>query len=189
MLDAGHPAALMFVGGTGARCHEIDEELAAQLRRKVSGLDEATRRHVRFIDATPHIDAYYRAADIFALPSMSEGLPNALLEAMACGLPCVASHLPGITDTVIEHGVNGLLHAPINADALATLLQRLVQHPAWGAQLGRAARATIEQRFAIAQVAAQYRALYRRLLGLPPEFLVHAIDSSNRVAPALQAAS
>ncbi len=164
MSQAGHRVALAFVGGIGPRCHEIDPTLARQLRAEVARLDPDTRARVHFIDATPRIEDYYRAADVFALPSMSEGLPNALLEAMASGLPCVASRLPGVTDAVIEHGANGLLHAPDDAVELAALLQRILQHPDDAARLGRAARATIEQRFAMPQVAAHYLDLYDRLM-------------------------
>jgi glycosyltransferase involved in cell wall biosynthesis len=102
-----------------------------------------------------------RAADVFALPSRREGLPVALLEAMACGLPCVASRLPGATDTVITHEQDGLLVPPGDAVALATALCRVLADPGLAAQLGRAARKTVTSRFANADVAEQWLNAYR----------------------------
>ena len=58
------------------------------------------------------IDKYFRAADLYVLPSIREGLSIALLEAMSTGLPCVATRLPGSTDTMIDDGVNGRAGRP-----------------------------------------------------------------------------
>ena len=78
-------------------------------RAATGRLARSGRRPRPFRAATHEIENYYRAADLVVMPSLREGLPNVLLEAMACGLPVVASRLPGSTDMVITDGVNGRL--------------------------------------------------------------------------------
>jgi glycosyltransferase involved in cell wall biosynthesis len=79
------------------------------------------------------------SADVFALPSLIEGHPKALLEAMSCGLACVGLDVPGVRD-VIRHGETGLLCAP-TAAALAEGLARVLDDTALANRLGAAARA------------------------------------------------
>jgi glycosyltransferase involved in cell wall biosynthesis len=116
---------------------------------------------VIFTGTTHDVQDYFRAADVFVLPSRREGLPVALLEAMACGLPCVASLLPGATDTIIANGGNGLLVPPGDAVALADHVARVLQDTALASALGAAARETIAARFANTDVAGQWLAAYR----------------------------
>ena len=94
-------------------------------------------------------------AEIFVLPSRFEGLPNALLEAMAAGLPCVATRVSGSEDVIID-GESGLLVPPEDPDALAEALVRLLTRPAEALALGRAARARMVARY---DRAAQMQAL------------------------------
>lgn len=157
----GVEPSLLFVGSTQASYHEIDQSLVAQLRREIA--EAGREQHVRFIERAEEITRYYQAADAFVMPSRREGLPNALLEAMATALPCIAARLPGITDWVIEDGRTGLLFEPGDVEALTNALQRLVDDPAQAIRLGARADQTIVERFAIARIAAQYRALYQGL--------------------------
>ncbi|MES1254938.1 MAG: glycosyltransferase family 4 protein, partial [Acidobacteriota bacterium] len=106
-------AVLVFVGATVGPYYEVDESLAGAIRRRAAALDVAGS--VLFVEATDEIERFYRAADIYVLPSVREGLPNALLEAMASGLACIATRLPGVTDAMIDDGRDGLLVPPDDA--------------------------------------------------------------------------
>lgn len=101
---------------------------------------------------------------MFALPSRREGLPNALLEAMASGAACVASRLPGVTDAMIDDGVSGRLVPPGDVDALAGALDALLGDAAKRARLGAAARKTVSARYSVAATAAAHLRAYEALI-------------------------
>ena len=94
------------------------------------------------------------------LPSRREGLPVALMEAMACGLPSVASRLPGSTETIIDDGVTGLLVPPGDHHALAGAMASVLRDPQLASALSAAARATVERRFANADIADRWLDAY-----------------------------
>ncbi len=104
-----------------------------------------------------------RRAAIFTLPSYAEGLPNALLEAMACGLPAVVGSV-GAVPEVIEHGVSGFLVRPGDVEQLSTLLGKLIRSPALRQKMGRAARKRVRQEFSVPKVARLLDVLYQQLL-------------------------
>ncbi|MBI5596316.1 MAG: glycosyltransferase family 4 protein [Elusimicrobia bacterium] len=101
----------------------------------------------------------YRACDAFVLPSVSEGLSNALLEAMASGLAVVASRVGGTAEAV-EDGVSGLLFDPADAAAEEGAVRRLLAEPGLAARLGSAARERALSRYALDAVAERYLKLY-----------------------------
>lgn len=107
------------------------------------------------------VSDYYRAADLFIMPSKSEGLPNAVLEAMACGLPCVAANVSGTRELVAD-GRTGCLFDPDDVAGLRAALQHGLG-PAAEA-LGLAGRSRAEQCFSIRQLANRYVDLYRSLI-------------------------
>jgi glycosyltransferase involved in cell wall biosynthesis len=161
--EAGPPTAtLLFIGATRSRYYEVDDALATSIRDDARARGLADR--LRFIEAALAIDAYYRAADVFVLPSRREGLPNALLEAMASGLPSVATRLPGVTDVLIDHGVDGLLFAPGDVGALAHELRGLLADTERANEIGRRARQRVEREYPITQTAAAHLAAYAALL-------------------------
>jgi len=99
---------------------------------------------------------------VFALPSLAEGTPVSLLEAMACALPVVASNVGGIPEVVTEQ-VEGSLVAPQDVEALAQALARYAASPALASEHGRAGRARVVQQYSMAAMVAAYTALYQRL--------------------------
>jgi glycosyltransferase involved in cell wall biosynthesis len=90
--------------------------------------------------------AALQRADIFVLPSHTEGLPNAMIEAMAAGLPVIVTPVGSIPD-VVTHEDNGLLVPPRNAPALAAALRYLIVSAERRQQLGHAAYASARSRF------------------------------------------
>jgi glycosyltransferase involved in cell wall biosynthesis len=101
--------------------------------------------------------------DIFVMPSIAEGLPNALLEAMAMGKPIVATEVGGIPE-VIKNGVNGLLVPPRNPGALATAMEGLIGNDRLTAQMGHAARDLVLDKFSMVTIAQKWQTLYLSLL-------------------------
>jgi len=87
----------------------------------------------------------YRQADIFVLPSLIEGHPKALLEAMSCGLACLASNITGVNE-IIVNGKNGLLVEP-TVDGIAEGLRKLIESPGLRGKLGKEARETVVEKF------------------------------------------
>jgi glycosyltransferase involved in cell wall biosynthesis len=161
-VAASTPAALVCVGDTKSSYFEIDPGLATTLRERAERAGLAERFHL--VDPTPQIQRYFQASDVFVLPSVREAMPLVLLEAMACGLPVVASRLPGATDVIVEDGANGLLVLPGDVTALAQALTRVLNDPSEAARMGMAARATIEARYSIPRAAEDWIAAYREVL-------------------------
>jgi glycosyltransferase involved in cell wall biosynthesis len=111
----------------------------------------------------------YRQADVFVFPSRDEGMPNVVLEAMASGLPVVATAIAGNEDLVRE-GENGCLVPPEDASTLAAALTRLIERPDLRQAMGRASRAIVEREYTWPRVAACYLAFMREKCRLaPPE--------------------
>ena len=112
--------------------------------------------------ARSDIAALMHSFSLFALPSLAEGTPVSLLEAMACGLPVVASNVGGIPE-VIQDGEQGSLVAVADSSALAAAIARYVQDPALAARHGQAARERIEQRYSMTAMLSAYTGLYDTL--------------------------
>ena len=105
-----------------------------------------------------HIAERYRAADLFVFPSRDEGMPNVVLEAMASGLPIVATAIAG-SEELVRENENGYLVPPEDHAALAAALTRLIAAPEQRRAMGRASRARIEREFIWSRVAACYLTL------------------------------
>jgi starch synthase (maltosyl-transferring) len=143
----------------------------AALEAEAAALELAER--VRFLGARSDVPALLPTFDLLVLPSLYEGMPNVALEAMASGLPVVATAVGG-TPEVVLHGETGLLVPPAEAAALAGALAALAVDPARRARLGAAGRARVERHFTIDAAVRRTEALYRDLLArkgiavLPP---------------------
>ncbi len=116
---------------------------------------------VEFLGQLDDLRPFYNSLDLFVLPSLSEGLPLALLEAMACGKPAVATNVSG-TCEVIRDGVDGLLVPAQDAAALSRAIQRLAENPALRGEMAHHCRERVECEFSLARVAHDVAAVYRK---------------------------
>jgi glycosyltransferase involved in cell wall biosynthesis/lysophospholipase L1-like esterase len=165
-----HPDALLLLVGDGGTFRSVEAPLRGQIR--ALGLSDRVRLTGRVED----VSDYLLAADLFALPSSTEGMSNALLEAMAFGVAAVATRIPG-NAAVIEPGVNGLLVDPGDVEGLAAAIRSLLDAPAEAARLGAAARRTVLERYDVERVGRAYLDLYR---GLPRAGRVPGSPSAAR---------
>ncbi len=111
----------------------------------------ADRMHVRGWLDKAALPPIYRSADVFVLPAREDGMPIALLEAMAAGLPIIASKVSGMSEAVID-GINGLLVAKDDIDGWVKALTTLAENPAQREVMGRASRVRAETYFSWAAV-------------------------------------
>lgn len=150
--------------GTGTRLLAVGptsrDDYGPELKQRLEALAAAHPDLVTVRDFTPQIERYYRLADFFVFPSSNEGLPNALLEAMACGLPCVATRVSGSCD-LVRDGQTGAIFGVEDPVELAAALGR-VQGEA-GLTMGATARRFVQEGYDITRIAERYEALYRRL--------------------------
>jgi len=105
--------------------------------------------------------------DVFTLPSVSEGLPLSLLEAMAAGIPTVITEVGGMPE-VVRDGLTGCIVPPRNPDALASKILYLLENPAMAAEIGAAARNWVREVFSRDRMLREYRSLYQMALASPP---------------------
>ncbi len=152
LADRDPAFRLDLVGDGDQRTHL--EQLVAELRLGA---------HVRFCGFTGDVRPYLDAANLFVLSSVSEGIALTLLEAMAAGLPVVATDVGGNREVVVD-GETGFLVPARDPAALAEAMARLLAAPALGAAMGRAGRARVERDFSLDRTIREYEALYDRLL-------------------------
>jgi glycosyltransferase involved in cell wall biosynthesis len=147
------PDTRLVLVGEGPEQAKIEEEV----RRR--GLEA----HVRFLGLRKDVARLLPAADLFLLTSISEGIPLTLIEAMAAGLPVVATEVGGVGEVVVDE-CTGLL-APSGDDAaLAARVIRLADDPALRRRLGQAGRARARAVFSEEEMHARYDQLYREML-------------------------
>jgi N-acetyl-alpha-D-glucosaminyl L-malate synthase BshA len=146
-------SARLLMIGDGPERHKAFE-LARELG--VSG-------RVTFLGSFPRVEALLAVCDLFLLPSLQESFGLAALEAMASGVPVVASDVGGIPE-VVEDGVSGLLAAPDDTATLVRHALRLLGDPELHRRFAQAARARAEAHFSEAVILPQYQQAYERAL-------------------------
>ena len=154
IVQMKQPNSYLLIIGDGP----LRPQLAEQCR--ALGLE----RNVSFVGVVDEVNEYLRASDLFVLPSLGEGLSNALLEAMATGLAVITTDTQGNRD-VVAHGDNGLLFAPEDESELARCLVDVLSDESKATRLGQSALATVKTRFSLETVADSYIRLYSKLLG------------------------
>jgi len=118
---------------------------------------------VRLCGTVDNVWDYLTAGDAFVLPSLTESLSLALVEAMAAGLPVITTRQTGAVDAVRD-GENGLLIDLDDLDGLTAAMKKIFHHPEWAKQLGRNARRTVEDRLTVDQMNDRYEQLYEEML-------------------------
>lgn len=127
-------------------------------------VDHNLTKHVRFLGwlDRDQLVQIYRDADLFVTATTWEGMPNTVLEAMACGLPIVATRASGLSELVRE-GVNGYLVNPHDRATFTERLSQLIDNPYERQRLGKESRKIAEQEFAWEYIAEQYVGIYQRI--------------------------
>ena len=165
-LASDHPNAILLLVGGGP------QQAALERMSRRLGISE----HVRFLGNRADVPALLRGMDVFVLPSLWEGMPNAALEAMAVGLPVVATAVGGTPEVVVDR-VTGLLVPPGDPDALAESIARLLYDPDLRYKMGRAGRERVVNHFSVERTVERTTRLYELLL-MEKGFL-----ESRKVAP------
>lgn len=147
-----HPGARFIVFGSGPERHHLEQLI------EMNDLGHA----VRLVGFRDDLDHLWPNADLMVLPSLSEGLPNVVLEASAAGVPVVATAVGGTPEAVVD-GETGLLIQPDDPVALAKAITDLLADPAKCRNMGEAGREYVRTRFSFANQAQQYFELLTRL--------------------------
>ncbi|MBE9531204.1 MAG: glycosyltransferase, partial [Proteobacteria bacterium] len=153
ILKARVPGLSLVIAGDGP----LKDELA-ELVRSLGIADD-----VIFLGARRDVSSILKALDLYVLPSLWEGLPMALLEAMATSLPVVATRVSGVPE-VIEDDVSGMLVEAKDAKAFAAAMERVLVDSALAQRLGKSARETIEERFSATAMVNSMAELYLEVL-------------------------
>lgn len=146
LLRQQHPDCQLVVVGDGP---------------ELSRLQSLATEGIHLLGMRSDIPQILRDLDIFALSSLNEGIPNTILEAMACGLPIVATAVGGSPE-IIKNGQNGMLVAPQDFAAMAGALARYLSDPALCCSHGERNRQTINSRFSISAMVSGYESVWRR---------------------------
>jgi len=139
----------------------FDQEYSDQVGKLAQALD--VNRTVTFTGPSSEVVSILKACDIFFLPSRSEGLSNAILEAMACRLPCVVTAVGGNPELVHE-GSNGYLVPLDDAEVAAARILELLRCPDTAKQMGDAGRRIVQSRFSVETMIRNLTGLYEGLL-------------------------
>jgi len=149
-LHRSFPKMHLLLAGDGALRPELES------RARALGIGQ----RVSFLGHCNDVQRVLDAADLFVLPSLWEALPFALLEAMASGLPVVATRVAGVPE-VVSHGRTGLLVPPADAGALASALAEVVASRSRLDDMGAAARAVVEARYSLGAMLRDTQDAYR----------------------------
>ena len=143
------------------RAHPNEPEYLPELQElaRSLGLSDA----VRFPGASKNVVPVLQMSDVYCMPSRSEGFSNALVEAMACSLPCVATRVGGNAEAV-EDTVSGFLVPPEDPESMADRIMRLLRRPEEARRMGEAGRRRVVEKFTVQAMMANLVAIYDGLL-------------------------
>jgi glycosyltransferase involved in cell wall biosynthesis len=149
LLKSDFPKVLLLLAGEGELLEELRQESEAM------GLE----RHVRFLGARHDVHEILRILDLFVLPSVREGLPLVLLEAMAASLPIVATGVGGIREAV-EEGVNGLVVKPQDPSSLYHAMKQIFENKETRDSFSRRSHELFQSRFSVKRMVEEYETIY-----------------------------
>jgi len=135
--------------------------LLSSLHSRVKEL--GVKDHFQFLGAVPKLSTFLRDCDVYVRPSLTEGMPLTVLEAMACGIPTVATRIEGAAE-ILTHGDTGFLVEPKNVDQLAFYISKLVGDPELRSRMGKRARESVENHNDWKAVAIQTSRVYESVL-------------------------
>jgi glycosyltransferase involved in cell wall biosynthesis len=163
-VEKGHDVLIDAIAMHGRGLADIEFQLVGDgpcregLERRVR--DHGISHRVRFLGERHDIPQLLADADLFILPSRTEAFPNSVMEAMAAGLPVVASGVGGVLE-LVEHGRSGVLVPPDEPRALADAIAALASDPRRAHALGCAARETVQTRYSTGNMVAAFSDLFR----------------------------
>jgi sugar transferase (PEP-CTERM/EpsH1 system associated) len=147
------PDFALLVAGEGEQLGKLEKEAS----------DLGIAGNVKFLGFREDVPSLLQAMDIFVLPSLSEGLPLSILEALSLQKPVVATNVGGIPE-IVEDGVTGYLVPPRDPEALADKILLLLQHPQTAANMGQAGRKKVEEDYGLDKMVREYQFLYEEAL-------------------------
>jgi len=153
----GTGAMLLAIGPQSRE--DVDGSFLGSLRK----MAEENPDILYLMDHVNDIERYYRAADLFILPSYSEGMPNVVLEAMASGLPCAVTQVSG-SEELVQDGETGYTFRAGDTEGLCEAIQKILSTTDTEGGMGARARRLIEEKYAVSIVAERYEELYQRLI-------------------------
>jgi glycosyltransferase involved in cell wall biosynthesis len=153
LILKSYPGAKLLIVGEGTLRSELEKT------KKDLGLDDA----VSFLGTRNDIKMLHQVSDIFVFPSLSEGMPGALLEAAALGSPCIVTDIPPIQE-ILENGKSGLFIPQHNPQALAQAVIRLSSNKEEAKALGLMARETVLSKYLINNVINKLETLYIQVI-------------------------
>jgi glycosyltransferase involved in cell wall biosynthesis len=157
LIIARHPDAHLMLLGEGGAYRNVEQQLRDQVDSL--GLDDV----IHFLGHVENAKDYVLASDVFVLPTRTEGMSNALVEAFACGAAIVATDIAANRE-ICEDGVNSILVPPSNVEELAKAINSVLDSPELGARLGKAARRKAEEELTTEKMIESYLDVYRQAL-------------------------
>jgi glycosyltransferase involved in cell wall biosynthesis len=170
----GHKGHKHLIGAAGRVVREVPDarflilgegELRDALEKQIKDL--GLERHVALGGFRADAVSLQKSFDIFAMSSVTEGLGSAMLDAMACGTPVVATRAGGIPEAVVD-GQSGLLVPPNDDPALAAAIVRLLRDPELRKKLGAAGRARVVDEFSVERMVTKTLEVYEKYLKARP---------------------
>ena len=149
---------ILFVGNKKFNYYLSDSNTHKYIKN--DSIKNKLNNKIKFINYTNQIQTLYKNSDIFILPSLTEGMPNSLLEAMSSGLPCIATNLKNITTNIIKNGKCGFLFKKNDLLDLKVKIEKLLNSEKLRQKIGKEARKKIYKDYSIERNITKYKNLY-----------------------------